>query len=687
MAYTPPPGNSANFQTGIYVFPRPYNGLNFRQPLGSYSSPVGDSVLAQFSVEPADWAPPLGDDVDFVAWGPLPKIRIGTRTTGRWVASSATARQIDSPYRAPARTDGSRRAPWNPAAGKDISARGAWHRIGTADSGRGSSWGAFGDLMVADRSSLWARADRKDFDIGSEWGAYGDMLNSGSVANWHGSRPADIVKRGGWTGHLIPYFRIDPYIPPIGTSANFLVAGGGVDSAIIGGAGYSAPAGGGVNFQFGNDAYRVPFMPANPAQYVLPFGSATKFICRSEYSLVLDGSGNPALEKSARNAGKLNPWGTGKRRDDTTVVVWLKFSRPMNPGWGVVTPGNPDDPDPGQTIIVPVRSIYMQTNTVTLVLAETGQPIPARGLRLSIDADSWVWGWSASVPASYLPLLSSAAGDLVELLASVNDTLFRLAVVHRGRDRKFGEAWLSVSGRGRAAWLGYPYAEVASRSNSVAMTAQQLMVDALTVNGVPIGWGIDWQITDWPVPAGAWNHTGTAMEACLAIAEAAGAYIQAHRTDQTLSVLPRYPAAPWNWASLTPDIDLPEDACETEGIEWLDKPAYNTVFISGKEGGILAHVTRDGSAGDKAAPMIVDGLITHTYAGGQRGLAVLSDTGSQKRIALNLPVLPETGIIVPGKLVRYTEGGTQHLGLTRAVEVNYGSPALTQMIQVESHVL
>ena len=111
------------------------------------------------------------------------------------------------------------------------------------------------------------------------------------------------------------------------------------------------------------------------------------------------------------------------------------------------------------------------------------------------------------------------------------------------------------------------------------MTAQQLMADALTINGVPIGWDIDWQITDWLIPAGVWNHTGTALEACLAIAEAGGAYIQAHRADQVLSVLPRYPAAPWNWGSLTPDIELPEHACETEGIEWLDKPDYNAVFV------------------------------------------------------------------------------------------------------------
>lgn len=342
---------------------------------------------------------------------------------------------------------------------------------------------------------------------------------------------------------------------------------------------------------------------------------------------------------------------------------------------------------PTATIVVPIRSIYMQNTQVTVALADTGQPIPASGLKLSIDADSWCWGWSASVPRTFLGALRGSLTSKVELLASVNGTNFRLAVEKIGSSRSFGKGMLSISGRGRAIWLGKPYADVVSRGNAVAMTAQQLMADALTENGVSNGWSIDWRIDDWLVPAGAWQHRGTAMEACQAIAGAAGAYIQAHRTDQTLVVLPRYPVAPWNWPAATPDLDVPENVCIVEGIEFLDMPAYNTVFVAGQVGGILGHVTRGGTSGDKAAPQVCDALITHADAARQRGLAILGDTGEQKHITLSLPVLNETGIIVPGLLMRYSEGGNTHLGLTRAVEVNHDFPKLTQFVTVESHVL
>ena len=361
----------------------------------------------------------------------------------------------------------------------------------------------------------------------------------------------------------------------------------------------------------------------------------------------------------------------------STVSLDLRFRCPnVNPG-----------PGTGETIVIPIRRVYMQINTQSLVLASTGQQIMASGLSLSIDVDSWVWGWSASVPGAYLPLLQDAGGGRVELIATLNGTAFRLAVESVARNRRFGSSTLKISGRGRAAWLAAPYADIVTRSNAEAMTAQQLLADALTVNGVSIGWTIDWQITDWLVPAGAWSHTGTAIEAALAIAEAGGAYIQAHRNSQILSVLPRYPLPPWQWNTLTPDFQLPEDVCVTEGIEWVEKPAYNTVFVSGQSGGLVGHVTVQGSAGDKAAPMVTDPLTTHADAARQRGIAVLSDTGVQRNVMLSLPVLPETGIIPPGKLVSYIEGGRTHLGLTRSVQVAANFPKLRQTIGVECHGL
>lgn len=343
-------------------------------------------------------------------------------------------------------------------------------------------------------------------------------------------------------------------------------------------------------------------------------------------------------------------------------------------------------PDPSATLVIPVRSVYMITNRSTsLVLANTGQPLEATDMRVAIDADSWAWSWSATVPAAYLPILSAEYGGTVDVVATIAGVDFVLSVERIARSRRFGQSTLSVSGRSRAAQLASPYAPEKTTANASASTAQQLMASALTENGVSLGWSLDWQITDWLVPGGVWSHYGTPIDACVEIAGAAGAYIQSHRTQQTLRVLPRYPVAPWAWADVTPDIELPESVVTLEGIEYMDKADYNAVFVSGQASGINAHVTRAGGGGNRPAPMVSHPLITHADAGRQRGLSILGDTGRQRLITLSLPVLQETGVIQPGAMIRYVEQGRTHTGIARAVSVSDSFPKATQQVSIESH--
>lgn len=343
---------------------------------------------------------------------------------------------------------------------------------------------------------------------------------------------------------------------------------------------------------------------------------------------------------------------------------------------------------PAATVIVPIRRVYMVVNDATLRRVAGNIEIPTFDLSLSIDVDSWTWGWSASVPIeAEADLEPTLAGDPVELEATINGTAFRLLAENMTRERTFRDRSLRVSGRGKSALLAAPYAPVLSFSNAAgARTAQQLMDDVLTFNGVPIGWTIDWQITDWLVPAGAWAHQGAYIDGLGAIAQAAGAYLQPHPTAQQMRVLSRYPTAPWGWGALTPDFELPSAMTVRESIERRDKAVYNRVFVSGQSQGVLGQVTRAGTAGDLAAPMVVDPLITHADAARQRGRAVLGDTGMQAFVTLRTPVLPATGIIQPGKLVRYVDGSTVRLGLVRSTRVDVGLPDVFQTIGVETHL-
>lgn len=343
-------------------------------------------------------------------------------------------------------------------------------------------------------------------------------------------------------------------------------------------------------------------------------------------------------------------------------------------------------PEPGGTVVVPIKEVYLVINSAILIRVDGGVAIPTLSMSMSLDVDSWTWSFSASVPGYALPDIEPVSGVPVAVQATINGVPYRFVVESIARERTFGRNDLRIGGRGRAAVLDAPYAPVMAFRNEFARTAEQIMNDILTDNGVPLGWTVDWNPDDWLVPAGVFNHQGSYISAMNQVAGSIAAYLQPHNTDETLRVLSRYPVAPWDWGDVTPDYELPSAVVTRESIEWRDKARYNRVYVMGQQVGVNGRVTRAGTAGDYLAPTIVDPLITQAVAARQRGIAVLSDTGRIATVGLRLPVLAETGVIAPGSFVKYVDGGIERIGLTRSVSVEVDLPSIWQTLGVETHV-
>ena len=419
-------------------------------------------------------------------------------------------------------------------------------------------------------------------------------------------------------------------------------------------------------------------------------------------------------EAQRRTVGRASSWSQGRRTELAGIYPWNLGRRP-DPGTSPHPPEPPDPPvhicytpppggavvvefrDPatvGETrleficgdrprsIVVPVRSSYIVQNNVTLKRVSDGLEIICLGSSLALDVDSWTWGFSAALPASE----RAKIGRDEDLELRVNGVPYRVRAETVTSDRTFGQASLRITGRGRAAVLAAPAAPVQSFGNSAERTAQQVLADVLTVNGAPLGWTVDWRLTDWTLPAGAWSFQGSYIEAALDVVSAAGGYLQPHPTDQTLVARHRYPAPPWEWAGMTPDFVLPSAVVQQEAIEWLSRPDYDRVFVSGTSHGLLANIKRAGTAGLNVAPMVTHAAMTAEAAVRQRGRAVLSDTGQQAHVTLRLPVLAETGVILPGALVEYVDGTTTLRGLVRSTSVEAGQVEVWQTLKVQTHV-
>lgn len=337
--------------------------------------------------------------------------------------------------------------------------------------------------------------------------------------------------------------------------------------------------------------------------------------------------------------------------------------------------------------IIPVKRAYAVINTFDLRILDTNERVETFALDMSIDMDSWTWGFSASVASSELVnLLPSLPGVPVVVKATVNGEIFHFLVESTRRNRVFGKDAISISGRGKSATLSDPYSPTFNFTNTQTRTAQQLMSDALMLNGVSIGWAVDWQIDDWLVPAGAWSHQGTYMSAVTAIATSAGAFVQPDPVNNTLRILPRNKVKPWELNVSAADIEMPSAVVETEGVTWEDRAKYDSVYVSGTTSdGVLGLVRRTGSASDKPAPMVTDPLITSAVAARQRGIYELSKFGPVVKRELSLPVLNETGIILPGAIVKYSDNGISNTGVVNGVRVNVSLPSIRQQISITSY--
>lgn len=328
-----------------------------------------------------------------------------------------------------------------------------------------------------------------------------------------------------------------------------------------------------------------------------------------------------------------------------------------------------------RTVIIPTRRTYIVINDASLTRVSNNLVLPASSINIGIDDGGAHWSWSATLPLAALEDLEpDAPGELVELEAEVNGAVFRL-LVETIREREFfGSAALSIGGRGISAEISAPAYPVLSHDNvGAAADAQQIAAAALSYNGVPLGWGLDWQAADWLIPAGVWAMTGSPMDAVVRIASAAGAYVQAAPASRILRVLPRYPVAPWDWNTAVPDFVLPASAVLERAVEHVSAAPYNVVFVHGQ--GYGARVKRAGTAADVPAQMIVDALITGASPATARGLEVLGNAGPRRRVSADTGILPGVGVMHVGSFVDWVRGASTVRGIVRSVAVSASIPS------------
>ena len=322
--------------------------------------------------------------------------------------------------------------------------------------------------------------------------------------------------------------------------------------------------------------------------------------------------------------------------------------------------------------VIPRRRSYIVIHDIDIYRLHDMHPIPASRVAISIDADAWAWSWSATLlgRSALDAVMPDSSGTPVVLAAEIDGHVWHLLVESWREDRSFGRRSVDVSGRGLTAWLDAPYALPGAGASAADLTLQQLIAAHL-----PSGWALDWQAPNWLVPAGAWTWQGlTPAQAAHAAAQGVGLVLVPARAAHSIRVQPRYPVWPWDYATASPDIIIPDDAILGLERQAIPPTQANAVYVHGGEtGGILARVRRTGTAGDRLADTATHPLITHADAARALGGRILADQHRQP--AARSVVMPLGGafpLAQIGQLARIEDGPDVHLGTICAVAIDAG---------------
>lgn len=341
-------------------------------------------------------------------------------------------------------------------------------------------------------------------------------------------------------------------------------------------------------------------------------------------------------------------------------------------------------PDPEQPqFVIPLLRVYMAVHSISAYLLPSMERVQLKGINIASSDDGYCWTLSASGGEHLMEQLAPVNGLPARVLVSVDGIDWVFAISPPSRSRTFIERSVQVQGNSVSMLLGSGWMPEQTWSTTGDFTAQQLVAKALEFTGV----AVDWQVSDWVVPAAAWSHQGTPLSVATRVAEAAGASLRSHRTDAVLQFVPKFQSLPWEWAAATPTVIMPGQILTKDTLQSVGGVRYNAVYVCGTvEGSVQGHIRRLGTQGDVLATQVTDPLITHELAAMQRGRTVLSEAAITKRQPITIPLLTggtNPGVILPGYLLEVNEPGETWRGMVRSVSLSESAPVVEQTLIVD----
>ncbi|QSE47966.1 hypothetical protein [Shewanella putrefaciens] len=295
-----------------------------------------------------------------------------------------------------------------------------------------------------------------------------------------------------------------------------------------------------------------------------------------------------------------------------------------------------------------IRRYYLMQPTITCVRVSDDLPIVISSVNISHSRGQW----ARAVSLEFSSRIDAERAHNELLLISINGYEFYAIAEQPSVSKVFGSATYSSTGRSRVAELAAPYKLPLSYTNATARSFAGLLGDLLQTTG----WTVELSgIPDFTIPAGAFSvGNKTPIEAVAEAVGQLGCMILTDDAAKKLTIVPRWPTAPWEMATAVPDLAL-HDAVITSYSDSVSRnPLCNVVWLRGEQQGISAKVKRAGSAGNIPAADISAQLIVDNQAARVAGTNALAETGDKLSVNLSMPVMADLPPATPGMLIGVT---------------------------------
>lgn len=382
------------------------------------------------------------------------------------------------------------------------------------------------------------------------------------------------------------------------------------------------------------------------------------------------------------------PWGASAALwGELLTTPWGVASALWSTG-GAYTPppppagGTPVAPSTAARITVPTAAVYDLVHTLQVTDLRTNAALPVDSVSIATDRDSAFWRLRATGGAELMAALS-AGEQPARVRVVVDGAEWDFLVEAVTRSRRHVATEVAVEGRSLSAAAGSPYEPERQWALEGDTTGAQLAAAANLFTELDVQFELD----DWPVPAGVFSFTGTPLGVVQRVAEAAGGMVISQRKGYGVIVRPRYAVLPNEWPEVSPDLELPLSVLDNESFRVADQPPYDGVVVSGQQQGVVGLVRLAGTSGGFQAPMVTDSLITDAIAARQRGQAVLGQGGKQQLHTVTLPVVSVAGAAVvpqPGWLVRVADSPAW-VGLVTGVQLDAQVASAVLTLTLERH--